>query len=985
MSDRRSFIAWLGSVPLFRGGRITPGTVAIDATPTALFQQPDGRNNLVRITCTGLDAAAARARVTDRHGVLVGTAGLLPATGGAFSGEVWLPLATSADFQIELEVGKTRVAKRRVHVVAPRRWTVYWLSSSYTRLGFTDLQERCLEIHRENLDAALALLPVHPDYRWTPECAWQVLSYLENRAPATGQQLLQAIRDGRMGFEALYANLLTGLLDHETYARIAWPAGLLARERGLGFTSAQVTGVPGQPFTFPTVLAASGIRYLATAVDPERAVPLFAPDEGARDGLAGDWTTYPQLYWWEGPDGSRVLHWRQLWDGGAPRFGFDDGADAMARRLSDWLTSSPVFLSPAYPYDVAMVYGAAGENGTLSERAVEHVEEFNRRFAYPKLVAGRAEDFFRDVESRFGTRLPVRRGDTGLYREDGAASTAAELALFRRAQLALRAAEILALWDDRTEPRDASGADRVRRRAAERRAAWRDLLSFGEHTWGSDVSVSQPESRQTVAQWAYKRRFLESGAAGAFQHVADGLQRIGTNSEAGTGRIAFNASTWPASGVVRVRDGAGKELSHGDTPCPTVDEADGSALVLLRDVPPLGYLRLRERDGRPNPVASDGTALDAQAGGVRVSLDPGSGAIVSLMGPDGKERVNPRVWSGLNQLIRATGGAQSSLWTDWSRDVLRNAPDLVLDRATLVTSVRERLPGIGVRLAVVRRLTGCAALTSTVTLYDELPWIDIENRLTKQPNREKEAIYVAFPFAFTKPTVEVEVPLGRMVVERDQQPGSCRDWYCHTHWVWMHEGADGVLWSAPDTPLFTLGDIFRGQWRRRIEPDGTVFAYAMHNYWHTNFAASQDGDSAMRFRISLLPADGSVDAAEPVRRGWAACDPPYVSERFTNQGAGPLIGADSALFLPDRGTLAVAAKRADDGDGAIVKLLDVTGVARSIGVWPAAYTFTQARRANLVEMTGDAISVGADHRAGLDLPAWGVAAVRLFTPPDSAG
>src|SRR2546428_14157040 len=150
----------------------------------------------------------------------------------------------------------------------------------------------------------------------------------------------------------------------------------------------------------------------------------------------------------------------------------------------------------------------------------------------------------------------------------------------------------------------------------------------------------------------------------------------------------------------------------------------------------------------------------------------------------------------------------------------------------------------------------------------------------------KEALYVAFPFAFTKPTVDVEVPLGRMTVDRDQQPGSCRDWYCHAHWVWLQEGSDGILWSGPDSPLFTLNDLFRGAWRHSIVPDGTLFAYAMNNYWHTNYAASQGGSVTFRFRISLL-APG--DPAEPVRRGWAACDPLYVSPSYRNQTPGPLI------------------------------------------------------------------------------------------------
>ena len=177
--------------------------------------------------------------------------------------------------------------------------------------------------------------------------------------------------------------------------------------------------------------------------------------------------------------------------------------------------------------------------------------------------------------------------------------------------------------------------------------------------------------------------------------------------------------------------------------------------------------------------------------------------------------------------------------------------------------------------------------------------------------------------------------------------------------------------------------MFRGAWHRRIEPDGTLFAYAMHNYWHTNFAARQGGEASFRFRLSLLAPGG--DAAEPVRRGWAAADPLYVSARFTNAVSGPLIDKDSALFLADRGALVVGAKRADDGEGAIVKLLDVAGTRRPVGVWPAAYRFAQARRVDLVEHNGDLLTVTSDGSAALDLAAWGVAAARLFTPRDSAG
>src|SRR3989442_15821628 len=259
---------------------------------------------------------------------------------------------------------------------------------------------------------------------------------------------------------------------------------------------------------------------------------------------------------------------------------------------------------------------------------------------------------------------------------------------------------------------------------------WRDLLLFGEHTWGADVSVSAPDSRQTVAQWLYRRRFLEGAAAAAERQLAEGLLRIGGATQAGSGRLVFNASSWPRSGVAHVPDGAGRRFAYTGVELPAVDFPDGSALVLVRDVPALGYLALAEGERPPRPAVDDGAALDAQAGGFHLALDPATGAIRSLTGGDGKERVNPGAWSGLNQLVYVRGGARSALWTDGSRDYLKAPPELAVAQAQLVAARRERLPGIGVRLMATPRLEGLPSLTSTLTPYDGLPRIDFEHQLS---------------------------------------------------------------------------------------------------------------------------------------------------------------------------------------------------------------------------------------------------------------
>src|SRR2546425_5912494 len=96
-------------------------------------------------------------------------------------------------------------------------------------------------------------------------------------------------------------------------------------------------------------------------------------------------------------------------------------------------------------------------------------------------------------------------------------------------------------WDEKTEPTDGGAAGRIAHRAEERRRMWRDLLLFGEHTWGSAASGSDPDGAETVAQWREKRRFLGGAAAVAGGPVGGALLRIGLRTGGGGG---------PRAGVV---------------------------------------------------------------------------------------------------------------------------------------------------------------------------------------------------------------------------------------------------------------------------------------------------------------------------------------------------------------------------------------------------------------------------------------------------
>src|SRR2546428_1770621 len=215
------------------------------------------------------------------------------------------------------------------------------------------------------------------------------------------------------------------------------------------------------------------------------------------------------------------------------------------------------------------------------------------------------------------------------------------------------------------EPPGGGATERIEQRAAARRRMWRDLLLFGEHTWGSPASGSDPDGADTVAQWQYKRRFLDGAAAAADAQVAASLLRIGLSigGSGGAGRGVFNASSWARGDVGRVPNGAARRLRHEGREWPPVGLPHGSALGVGRDVPAPGYLALTGSERAANPPRDEGATLEAQAGGFHVVLDPASGAIRSLTTGDGAERVRPSQWSGLNQLVYVQGGAHSALWT----------------------------------------------------------------------------------------------------------------------------------------------------------------------------------------------------------------------------------------------------------------------------------------------------------------------------------
>ena len=152
----------------------------------------------------------------------------------------------------------------------------------------------------------------------------------------------------------------------------------------------------------------------------------------------------------------------------------------------------------------------------------EVVRDWNARHVTPRLVISTVSTAFAALEQEAGDTLPVVRGDLTAFWEDGAASSARETALGRAASERLAQAEVA--W---TLRRPAS----YPREAFE--AAWREVLLWDEHTWGSWNSISEPDAALTRDQWAAKQAFAVAADASSRRLLAAGAR--GDGARAGRG------------------------------------------------------------------------------------------------------------------------------------------------------------------------------------------------------------------------------------------------------------------------------------------------------------------------------------------------------------------------------------------------------------------------------------------------------------------
>ncbi|NOY82797.1 MAG: hypothetical protein GXP31_17500 [Kiritimatiellaeota bacterium] len=868
---------------------------------------------------------------------------------GSIRQELTVPVSDRpVDAEVSVAAG-TSSKSVRLTVRPGRKWKVFVAASAHTDIGYTHVQPECAERHNRNIDTAVELADKFRGFKWNSEVAWIAENYLRDRKPEQKRRFLERTRQGAIGVQALYANMLTGLCSAEALCRLTWFAHRLHRKYAIPFESAMLSDVPTSVWAMPMMLNQAGIRYFAEGCNNTRAV------------------TFTDLYakspcWWEGPDGSRVLMMFTPGYAHAQRWGLTSGIDKARRRILGDLRRCEE--RKDYPYDAVFLYGAVSDNCLLPPNLASVCAEWNKQYAYPKLILCRNAEFFRYIEKNYGDRLPVVRGSGGTYWEDGAASSARETALNRRAHEALANAEKLFAFLHRLDP-----AVDVPETALQ--DTWRNCLLYDEHTWGAHCSVSQPESDFTKAQWKVKTQFAHDADRAARSLLHDALSSLALHLQADTASVVvFNPLNWSRTDVVEVDLPGGRRVEDSrGRPAPAC-RVDGKVVFLARDVPPCGYRVYRLRPGSVPEPAESAHSLQLENRFYRIEVDPKTGAVASVADKQlGRELVDRAAPYGLNQYLYVSGGKGTRIETGHGP-----APDLKISTTANARVRCLRLGTVGRRMIIESGAAMTPRLVTEITLWNAVNRIEFVNRITKKLTYDKEAVYFAFPFATANPVVRYEEPLAVVRPDRDLLPGACRDWFTTQHFVEVSSKDAAVVWASPDAPLVCFGEINTGKWKRRLDSmNGHLYAYVMNNYWFTNYLAGQAGDFTFRFAVAGRPGQ---DAAASARFGWAASNP--LTAVRLEPGSGGTLPADSARFVEimEPNVLLIGAKTVEKGDGLILRLWNLSRTAITAHIRLPLSPVTKAELCTLVEEALRPLDV-QDGTVPVPVRAAGVATVRI--------
>lgn len=671
----------------------------------------------------------------------------------------------------------------------------------------------------------------------------------------------------------------------------------------------------GYTWAMPQILKESGLDYFVSTK------PTW-----------NDTNTFPfTFFWWEGPDGSRVLtHIPPL------TYGHEVSLKNMFEAL-DKNKESRLGVATAY------LFGRSDGGGGPMTTDIENITRLAKSPYAPEIeitnVAGYFDQLPRDVS------YPVYTDEMYVETHRGTYTTQARTKKNnRKAECALFAAEALA-----------ASASTVGHRYPRKdfEAAWKIALfnQFHDILPGSSIGLVYEDADKDYAALFDSLGKMTSGALASLAKAVD------TRSP-GSPFIVFNPSGWKRADVVEIDVPAGRHhvLDATGEVLPSQSVAGAAKrLAVLVTVPPCGYKVIRVVAGRAPRQDAVGKASGRRIDTARYSL-----------GLNAAGQINRLVDKAAKRSVIAPGAVANSFvmfedipteyeaWDidEWIDEKSFEANDLVSSKVVENGPVRTVL--------ALKWRARRSTISQRVVLYAHTARIDF---VTEVDWREKKTLLkVAFPLSVRSRRATYEIAFG--AIDRSTQESNPHDWARYE--VPAHKWAD---LSQADYGVSLLNDSKYG-----YDAKSNVMRLSL---LRSPACPDENADQGLqRFTYSLLPHEGSWQGADTVREGVDLNTPLIAARTAASAGRLPSQGSFLSVKAADGGPVVLSAfKAAEDGRGFVVRAYEPLGRNARVTI-DTGFEIGKATLVNFLEEPKGKVA----HKAKsvtLDLAPWKVISLRL--------
>jgi alpha-mannosidase len=805
----------------------------------------------------------------------------------------YIPPKTSTEININITAdGITK--SYSVTINPAREITFYLIPHAHVDIGYTDLQTNVERKHWNNFEKAIEYSKKSITYgsdavfKWNVEVLWAVKSYLEN-FPEKKEEFFKAVKNGWIGLDANYSNVMTALCRPEELYRLVEYSNELERETGIKIESSMISDIPGYTWGIVQAFADNGIKYFSVGTNEFDRIgntlktwgdkPFYWLSPSGKEKI---------LIWLAGKGYSWFHHWRLTRDDISP----------IAKYLDDLDECN-------YPYDIVHVrYNIGGDNGFPDSTLSEFVRQWNDTHVTPKFKIATNTQMFKDFEAKYSGIIPTLSGDFTPYWEDGAGSTAKETALNRNSAELLNQLEILyTLFNKDNFPEK------------EFNEAWKYVLLFSEHTWGAWNSISDPEIEFVTGQWEIKKSYAMKADSIA-QMLLQKLTNSNETNKPVDNLYVCNSSSWTRSDVVKIpKDkltGASIVDEEGNQ-VPSQKLSNGDLVFLAKNIPPFGFkeykiLKSENEDVKTSPLNN----YTLSNNNYTLSFNEKNYAI-NFLGRTG-DNFNYVDASGykLNEFIHTGKNGENPI-TNNSAEITgyENGPVL---KSVIIKSEAK----------------GCINLLQEIILFNNLDKIEMINTVDKKKDYNKESIRFAFPFNIKNPLSQVDLAWSVIEPERDQLAGSNKNYFTAQRWVDISGNSKGLTFATIDAPFIELGGMNAEDWMSSPDKEwylntsssSLCYSWAMNNSWHTNFKASQEGVSTFKYSLRVHE---QFDYLSAYKFGIESSQPLHIiyGDNIIKEYS-PVVGLDSATSL-----VVTTMKPSEDKNSLIIRIFNPTDKTNS--------------------------------------------------------